>query len=160
MNIFYLSDNPVEAAKLHCDKHVVKMILETAQILTSVHHRHGNINTTYKCTHKNHPSTLWAGDSVLHYRWLQRLGIELCIEYTLRYGRVHKTQALLEGELAEPPATMPDNGWVPPPACMPDEYKVEDTIESYKNYYRGAKAHMAVWKYSVKPEFMSVTDES
>lgn len=156
MNIFYLSNNPADAAKQHCDKHVVKMILETAQILTSVQHRYGNLETTYKSTHKNHPSTLWAGDSTFHYMWLWKLGIELCIEYTLRYGKVHKTQALLENELCAPPGTMPSNGWVPPPKCMPDEYKVEDTVESYRNYYRGAKAYMAVWKYSDKPTFMEI----
>jgi hypothetical protein len=80
LNIFYLDNDPEIAAKYHCDKHVVKMILETAQVLTAVKHRYGETDTTYKCTHKNHPSTKWAGDRTLHYVWLWKLGIELCRE--------------------------------------------------------------------------------
>jgi hypothetical protein len=155
MNIFYLHSDVTVAAKMHCDKHVVKMILETAQMLTSVQHRYGNTNMTYKPTHVNHPSTRWAGDNKTHYQWLWRLGMELCAEYTRRYGKVHKTQAFLEGELKQPPEGMPTIKWSQPPQCMPDEYKVEgDSITAYRNYYVGAKSYMARWKNSQRPEWM------
>jgi len=154
MNIFYLDRNTEIAAKYHCDKHVVKMILETAQILTSVQHRYGNTNTTYRPTHVKHPSTVWAGDNDHHYIWLWKLGMELCKEYTKRYGKTHKTQSILEGELRHAPKEMPRLGWWNPPQCMPDEYKVEDTVEAYRNYYRGAKAYMAKWKNTQQPEWM------
>jgi hypothetical protein len=160
MNIFFLSSSTEEAARQHCDKHCVKMILETAQILTSVQHRYGNTSTTYKPTHVNHPSTKWAGDNDYHYIWLWKLGMSLCAEYTKRYGKVHKTQAIIEGELRHAPKDMPSLGWQAPPQCMPDEYKVEGgtneaAISAYRNYYRGEKAYMAKWKNTKQPEWMT-----
>ena len=155
VNIFYLDKDPKIAAKYHCDKHVVKMILETAQVLSAVHHRY-HMPAPYKETHKNHPSVLWAGETWNNYAWLWRLGMELCKEYTRRYKKKHKCQWLLENDLRLPPPGIPiDEPFTDPPMCMPDEYKTfDDTVEAYKNYYRGAKAYMAVWKYSDKPTFM------
>ena len=156
MNIFYLDRDQAKAAYYHCDKHVVKMILETCQILAAVHHRHGNgSNVTYKETHKNHPSTVWAGDSVANYLWLHKLGLCLCIEYTSRYGKVHKCLGYLNGELADPPKGIAEHPFIDPPQCMPDEYKVEDTVTAYHNYYRVAKAYMAKWKHGIVPKFMT-----
>ena len=80
MNIFYLSRSPVEAAKMQCDKHVVKMILETAQLLSTAHHELDGASVAYKPTHKNHPSAVWVRSSSDHYRWtvahLEALGSE------------------------------------------------------------------------------------
>jgi hypothetical protein len=160
MNVFYLDRDPRVAAKLHCDKHVVKMILETAQVLSAVHHRFKS-PAPYKETHKNHPSTLWAGASDGNYYWLQRLGIELCSEYTRRYGKVHKTEAYITGDLRCAPAGITVGKFEEPPQCMPEECKVPgDPVEAYKNYYRMHKAYMAKWKNTEVPAFMqSVTDE-
>lgn len=139
MNIFYLDPDPFICAKFHCDKHVVKMILETAQMLCAVHHRYGQrLDWMYKPTHTKHPSTLWAGDSVIHYNWLQKLGLELCYEYTHRYRKIHKTQNILE-KLVLPPMELiylQEKTWNDPPRCMPDECKAASSLESYRIYYK------------------------
>lgn len=75
MNIFVLDYTPQKAAEYHCDKHVVKMILESAQILCAVHHKNGDSNVPYKLTHKNHPCTIWAGESRSNYLWLTQLRV-------------------------------------------------------------------------------------
>ena len=91
MNIFYLDSRPHVAAKDHCDKHVVKMILESAQMLCTAHRElDGDVpDVFYKSTHKNHPSTIWARSKAGNYRWLYDLFVSLCDEYTYRYGKVH-----------------------------------------------------------------------
>lgn len=150
MNIFYLARNPRVCAQHHCDKHVVKMILETAQVLSAVHNRYG-LTTTYKATHMKHPSTLWAGDSDSHYRWLLKLGLELCDEYTIRYNKVHSCYDLLVNELSFVPKDIPCKGWTPPPQCMPDEYKGTNTIKAYRDYYLGDKIRFAKWSVRKPP---------
>lgn len=150
MNIFYLSDDPVEAAQMHCDKHVCKMIIETAQMMSTIHHRYGRDNPPYKPTHAKHPSTVWAGDNTRHYDWMRALGLELCREYTKRYGKVHKTEAIIKC-LWKAPQGMPTLVWQDPPQCMDIEYKVEgDTIAAYRNYYIRAKARFAKWAHMTK----------
>jgi hypothetical protein len=91
MNIFYLDRDPIEAARLQCDRHVVKMILETAQLLSTAHNELDGGQIAYKSTHKNHPSAVWARASAENYYWLQRHLGALGHEYFRRYGRVHKT---------------------------------------------------------------------
>ena len=90
MNIFVLSTKPKEAVKWYIDKHVVKMPLETAQILCAVRKQYGDDTAPYKATHIHHPCCQWAAESVENYVWLCILGIELCCEYTYRYGKIHK----------------------------------------------------------------------
>lgn len=147
MNIFYLDENPALAAKYHCDKHVVKMILETAQMLsTSVHLTGGEPGfKIYKPTHKNHPSAIWARSSIEHYRWLCKLGLFLCVQYTIRYGKVHKTQSILENLYSYKP-DIPSIGFFDPPQAMPDQFKQENTVAAYRNYYRKGKAHLVTYK--------------
>ena len=160
MNIFYLSNDPETCARLHCDKHVVKMILETAQLLSNAHHMLDGdqvINPIYKLTHKNHPSAIWTRASVSHYNWLWMLLAELCKEYTYRYGKVHKVQreGLLE-ILKDHPHNIPNKNWLTDPTpAMPDEYKTTSAIESYKNYYRGAKRSFARWTNRNIPEWFN-----
>lgn len=98
MNIFVLDENPTQAAKWHNDTHSVKMILETAQMLCSVHHVHKtNItNQIYRLTHQNHPCNVWARTNTANYEWLCVLGNSLCNEYTERYGKIHKSQSMIE----------------------------------------------------------------
>lgn len=156
MNIFYLHHLPIIAAKLHCDRHVVKMCLETAQILAAVHRIHGNDSVTYKLTHKNHPSVKWAAASPRHYKWLQRLGEELCNEYRMRYNRDHKCEQYIKGELKHAPEALialPDT-WCEPPQCMPDDVKHENTVTAYQQYYREHKRSFATWTLRSTPSFM------
>ena len=160
MNIFYLSFDPRTCAAEHCDKHVVKMILETAQLLSNAHHMLDGdqvIRPIYKLTHKNHPSAVWVLSSQPHYKWLWLLLVELCKEYTFRYGKVHKVEreGLLE-ILKVPPVNIPSNFWLnDPPPAMPDEYKTADAIKSYRNYYKGAKKHFAKWTNRPVPEWFN-----
>ena len=72
MNLFYLDRDPVEAARMQCDRHVVKMILETAQMLSTAHIELDGKQVAYKATHKNHPSTVWVRSSSLAYNWTWR----------------------------------------------------------------------------------------
>ena len=138
MNIFYLHHLPQIAAQMHCDKHVVKMIIESCQLLATAHHEHGNgRNVTYKATHKNHPSAIWTRGSAEQYAWVQKLAVHLCKEYTHRYGKIHKCLAMLQNELVSPPAAIANNfKWSNPPQCMPDESKHYDTVIAYRQYYQ------------------------
>jgi hypothetical protein len=146
MNIFFLSKDPYLAATYHCDKHVVKMIVETCQMLCSVHFRHGTHQSwMYKPTHQKHPSTLWAGNNLKHYLWLKELGLELCREYTNRYGKVHKCQELLDH--LKPPLCLESLEWIDPPQCMPDECKQQVTTKAYQEYYRHKKSIMSMKWY-------------
>ena len=156
MNIFYLHPNPQTAARMHCDKHCVKMILEYAQLLSTAHRvldgDDANPNL-YKIAHKNHPSTIWTRSSKQHYKWLFRLFRKLNIEYGIRYGKVHKSWEKLNGILKFPPKSIKDNGWVDPPQCMPDYCKKSDTVEAYRNYYILEKKRFATWKNNQEPEW-------
>jgi hypothetical protein len=147
MNIFALDYDPITAASYHMDKHVVKMILESAQLLCSVHHMTGG-TAPYRLTHKNHPCSIWARESLSNYNWLNKLALALCDEYTYRYGKIHKSYYVIM-ELPQP--NIPDIGLTPFKLAMPDDYKVSDPIESYRNYYVNDKRHIAAWKRDRKP---------
>ena len=152
MNIFFLDEDPKMSAQYHVDKHVVKMILETAQLLCGVHHATAPDNTyvPYKLSHKNHPCSIWARTSLSNYLYLCELGLELCKEYTYRYGKRHKSQDVIEWCLINKP-NVPDVEFTEPAKAMPDEYKVGDVVQSYRNYYMGAKSGFATWKNREKP---------
>lgn len=156
MNIFFLDEDPTMSAQYHVDKHVVKMILETAQLLCGVHHATSQITdqVPYKLSHKNHPCAIWARTSLSNYLYLCELGLELCKEYTYRYGKRHKSQDVIEWCLCNKPMII-DLGFTTPPMAMPDEYKVMDVVQSYRNYYMGAKKSFAVWKNREVPEWFS-----
>jgi hypothetical protein len=157
MNIFFLHLLPEICAQMHLDKHVIKMILETAQLLSSAHYMTNcSVYTPkYKLTHQKHPSSIWTRESVENYRWLSRLGLELCKEYTYRYGKVHKCQSELE-LLALNIPELPIFPFSPPLQAMPDMYKsgdckekertIDNTIESYRAYYFFAKTKILSWK--------------
>ena len=146
-------------AQYHCDKHVVKMILETAQLLCGVHHvtahdtAHDTAHVPYKLSHKNHPCSIWARDSMSNYLYLCEIGLALCEEYTYRYGKRHKSQEVIEWCLMNKPQIQ-DIGFTTPPKAMPDEYKTEDVIESYRKYYLGAKKTFLTWKERKVPEWV------
>lgn len=142
MNIFFLSWNPNEAARLHCDKHVVKMILESAQLLYSAHwmmNPEGLPSNSYKLAHKNHPCSIWVRQSIQNYFWLCRLAWSLCKEYTYRYGKVHKTEEHIFWLVTHPPNNIPDIPMTNPAQAMPIEYKHENPIKAYQTFYRESK---------------------
>jgi hypothetical protein len=156
MNIFFLDENPETCAQYHNDKHVVKMILETAQLLCGVHHttNHNTDHVPYKLSHKNHPCSIWVRSSLENYLWLCELGLELCKEYTYRYGKKHKSQQVIEWCVIHRP-NIPDKPFQRPPKAMPDDFKVEDVIQSYRNYYIGAKKDFCKWKNREVPLWFS-----
>ena len=119
---------------MQCDKHVVKMILETAQLLSTAHWELGS-TAPYKVTHKNHPSAVWCRANKKHYVWLWAHFRALSQEYTKRYGKVHLTWERCSEELREPPRGIPDIDWTDPPQCMPDNCKHKSTVIAYRKYY-------------------------
>jgi hypothetical protein len=177
MNIFYLDSDVKTCATYHNDKHVVKMILEYAQLLSTAHRmldgaeyidassgrrikrwrleNESMENMLYKASHINHPSAIWVRQSNNNYNWLMCLFQDLLQEYTYRYGKIHATDRLVYW-LRKPPANIPVGYFTQPTPAMPDEYKVPDSIQSYRNYYVGAKKTMAKWKNRPIPEWWSV----
>jgi hypothetical protein len=147
MNIFVLDRNPERAAHDHCDKHVVKMILESGQLLATVHHltRPSKRMPPIKATHINHPCTVWARKSLDNYRWLSRLAVELVKEYEIRYGKVHHWRTRIYWLAAHLPP-LPETGMTPFVQVMPEIYRNKNTVRAYRHYYRGEKAGFARWK--------------
>lgn len=173
MNIFYLDHDVTACAQMHNDKHVVKMILEYAQLLSTAHRVLDGVmvipttgrktkrwdlsdpvmnENLYKATHINHPSAVWARQSNSNYTWLYSLFISLLQEYTYRYGKQHACEKLIP-YLAKVPENIPNKAFTQPTTAMPDHYKTSDSIESYRNYYRGDKQKMANWKNRIAPEW-------
>jgi len=142
MNIFVLDKNPHVAAMYACDKHVVKMILESAQMLCSVHPEG---TAPYKRSFYNHPCTKWVRASSENYDWLIEHARALCTEYTRRYGKVHKSEKVIDWCDANRPE-LPDVGLTPFAQAMPEDYKNEDAVEAYRTYYRNDKRRFATWK--------------
>lgn len=182
MNIFYISDDPIQAAKWQVDKHVIKMPLETAQMLCTAHRIIDGSEYTelsknnrrikrwrlpnkfhdtifYKATHVNHPSCAWIRQSDEHYRWAYEHFIALSNEYAQRYGKAHKSWEVLADYLHGKPANIQSNGFCPPPTAINEQYAdclvKNDTIQSYRNYYNTAKKDLHQWKQN-KPTWASI----
>ena len=145
MNIFYLHEDPTEAAKLQYNKHVVKMILESAQMLCTAHHEimGDDADVPYKRAHVNHPSTIWARRSAQNYIWLYDHFVALSKEYEERYSKKHLSYTKCDPHLRFLPGGLPFTGFTQPPQAMPDEYKNECSLQAYWNYYIGDKSHIA-----------------
>ncbi len=143
MNIFVLSEDPIQAAKWQCNKHVVKMILETAQLLSAAHPSH---IAPYKHTHVNHPCSKWVRESIDNYKWLVTHGHALCNEYTQRYRKIHKTTSVIQWLDANKPA-LPSIGLTPFARAIKDEklHLYDDTVQAYRAYYIQDKAKIAKW---------------
>ena len=141
MNIFYLHRDPVKAARIQYNKHVVKMILESAQMLCTAHHHYDNgDNVPYKKAHYNHPSTIWCRQNSHQYMWLYKHMLSLGEEYAKRYNKTHSTFTKCKEVLKHLPLGMPVGTFTEPPQCMPDEYKVQDdSVSAYWNYYENEK---------------------
>ena len=142
MNIFYLHEDPKLAASYVYDKHKVKMILESAQMLCTAHHHYAeklgydNSYIPYKKAHYNHPSTIWCRENSRQYYWLFHHMIALGNEYTKRYNKTHLTITKCFDALKNCPVGMPLGGkFKQPPQCMPDEFKRSNAIHGYWRYY-------------------------
>lgn len=142
MNIFYTNDNPLIAAREHCLRHNVKMIVEHLQMLSTAHHvLDGDqaLQGIYKVSHQNHPSSVWVRSSVMHYEWLLDCTGELLRLFTARTGKIHKSQACFE-LVQKLPKNLKDNDFTPPPIAAPDSFKAlavfdkTRTPEAYKAY--------------------------
>ena len=173
MNIFYLSQNPERAARWHCDKHVVKMILETTQLLYTAHWVLAILNGGpkaapdfrtaptmasdpahhgYRSIHNpKHPSAIWVRESLEHYKWLCELGMALCEEFQHRFGshKAHSCEEHIYWLYANPPPSLISRGWSQPPQAMPEEYRDPSSIIAYRKYYRYDKGEKrGMMKYS------------
>lgn len=153
MNIFVFDERPEVCARQHCDRHVVKMVLETAQILCTVQHLAGN-SPPYRKTHANHPCVHWATESEANYRWLVALGRALADEYTYRYGRRHKSQDVIEW-CAEREPELPPIPRTKFALVMPDEYRLSSPEESYRRYFCAEKSHLGQWTDREMPVWFS-----
>ena len=171
MNIFVVADNehPRLSAIQLCDKHIIKMPLETAQMLSTAHRvlcgklkmspsvtgkrvvRYWVLpdereQSLYKAVHVNHPCTVWARKTLGNFIWLYDHGIALCNEFEKRFGNVHKSKAVIQQCMDKVDALgLVDLNKTPHPLCMPEEYKTKCAVESYRNYYHGEKSHFATW---------------
>ena len=185
MNIFYLDKDPKTAAEYHVDKHCVKMILESCQLLCTAHRVLDGLGpikiksptsnrmitrywipddrqeALYSATHVNHPSAVWCRSASENYMWLWVLLNELCKEYTYRYGKVHKCESSgLVARLKQMPNNIASGHFTDPTPAMPDQYKVKgDGVQSYRNYYNGEKQRMFSWKKRQVPGFINKTTE-
>lgn len=143
MNIFILSNDPVEAAQMHCDKHCVKMVVELFQQLGSALRRHGTPDNQMPLTqsnkplrggYKNHPCTLWCGDSRENFEWAAIHAIALAEEYTFRYGKIHQCELGIR-QMYNMSHLIPSDKLLPFAQAMPDIYKNDCAITAYRNYY-------------------------
>jgi hypothetical protein len=142
MNIFYLDHDPLKAAQYHNDKHVVKMITETAQILCTALRKKNYIEDwMYRITHQNHPSVLWVEKSWNNFAWTCELGLALSKEYSFRYNKIHKSEAILDKcvELLFDNHQFDVTNLTKPALAMPEEYHSDDPVKAYRDYYVGDK---------------------
>jgi hypothetical protein len=162
MNIFILDHNPKQAAQWLCDKHMPKMALESAQLLCYPIEKQGTLVPPYKTlpkTYHKHPCVTWLFKSKANYDWLCEHALEICLEYTARYNKLHKCQEVIEWCINNKP-TLPNIGLTPFALAIKKEtYQhliVEgDAVQTYRNYYIADKARFAKWKRN-KPDWFIV----
>ena len=179
MNIFYLDSNPKKCAEMHCDKHVVKMIIEYAQLMSTAHRildgeeyidktangrkikRWRMKDPKYesglmKASHINHPSNIWVRTSKENYVWLNRMWNYLLLEYTHRYGKRHACADRMD-VLYMWPDNISNVPFTEPTPEMPDECKISgNSLASYHKYYIDKKVRFAKWTKRTVPEWFSI----
>ena len=178
MNIFYVDEDPMDAAQALVDKHVVKMILESAQLLSTAHRvldgqeiegksatgrkarrwilPDARDDVMYAATHINHPSAVWCRTSVRNYDWLVDHFYALMREYNHRYNKSHKCYGELSYMLQSPPHNLKAWEWTEMPSCMAEEYIIsKDPLTNYRNYYRIGKSNLHKWTNRQPPEWIN-----
>jgi len=155
MNIFFLDSNLTQSAQYHVDRHVVKQILESAQICCSAYPQG---SAPYRATHTQHPDCLWARESLSNFKYVISYARALSEEYTYRYGKIHKTVAVLDW-LEQNLPNIPDKGFTEPPRCfgpLKDSIKITNSVVAdYRRYYCLGKSHLFNWTGRVKPDFIT-----
>jgi hypothetical protein len=181
MNIFYVDSDPEVAARNMVDRHVVKMILETAQLLSTAHRvidgeefvgqtqsgrkakrwrLSGKADAImYAATHINHPSAVWVRENSANYAWLYDHLLALGREYTYRYGRTHLTIDKLKDILRDAPANIEQSKVMTKmPSCMDKQYIISlDPIINYRNYYNYGKTDLLRWSNRPPPQWIDGT---
>lgn len=161
MNLFYLSSDPVQAARYHCDQHVRKMLIEYAQMMSTAHRvLDGDDDRFYKKTHANHPTSVWVRSSRMSYFYTYNIWAECAAIYRESAGRDHATWSKLSNLLLLPPMKIPDGPAGPPPQCMDECFKQDDTVLAYQAMYRDDKSRFATFKYNGTPYFMENVNEN
>ena len=182
MNIFILNSDPIIAAQEQCDKHVVKMIVESGQMLSTAHRmldgtverrpsKSGKTTVNYyklpderedimyKAVHFNHPCSIWSRESTDNYKWHYRHFIALCDEYTYRYGKVHSTDTKLRKPLSYMPYNMPQTESTPFRLAMQSnpECMFEDAVKSFRAFYHTKQERFKMdWSKRPIPEWFNV----
>jgi len=180
MNIFYLHEDPIQNAKWHIDKHIVKMPIEYAQLMSTAHRlldgemylgkttigrnikrwklHDERENILYKASHINHPSAIWVRESIENYFQMYKLYMAVLAEFTNRYGKVHGSSKPSIA-LIRPPSNIPMVKGTQLPQCMPEMCKVKNNpILAYRNYYIVEKNSFASWKNREIPEWFQTKD--
>ena len=180
MNIFYLHEDPVQNAKWHIDKHIVKMPIEYAQLMSTAHRlldgemylgktaigrnikrwklHDEREDILYKASHINHPSAIWVRESIENYFEMYKLYMAVLAEFTNRYGKVHGSSKPSIA-LIRPPSNIPMVKGTQLPQCMPEICKVKNNpILAYRNYYIVEKNSFASWKNREIPEWFQTKD--
>ena len=161
MNIFYFDECPIKSAQAQPDKMLVKMPLETAQMLCTAHreldgNEYADEQGLYKRAYWNHPCTIWARESSANYFWLYKHFLALGREYTFRYGKIHKSVDKLSRALFKQPDNISRIGMTTLAQAMPDEYKHDDPTVAYRDYVIHEK-HYAKWEQGRdKPEWWAL----
>ena len=156
MNIFLLDKDPETAAQMQCDKHVVKMTLESAQLLCSPFNQG---DAPYRRTHYSHPCSKWCRESGENYRWLLKHSNGLANEYTHRYGKVHKSQSVIQWcDENYQFLNLPEIHKTSFALAMPEQYKCIDPVRSYRNYYNGEKSGFAKWTNREIPKWFETNE--
>jgi hypothetical protein len=145
MNIFILDRDPALAAVAHHDRHAGKMILESAQMLSTVARERGLSHPLmYRSTHAGHPCTRWLASSPAGVAWVRDLCVALDAEHRHRFGTTHKSAAVAAAMAALlAPGCAPSLASAP--QAMPDEFKRDDPVVAYRAYYRATKVEGARW---------------
>ena len=180
MNIFYLHEDPIQNAKWHIDKHIVKMPIEYAQLMSTAHRlldgemylgktaigrnikrwklHDEREDILYKASHINHPSAIWVRESIENYFQMYKLYMAVLAEFTNRYGKIHGSSKPSIA-LIRPPSNIPMVKGTQLPQCMPEMCKVKNNpILAYRNYYIVEKNSFASWKNREIPEWFQTKD--
>jgi hypothetical protein len=178
VNIFYVNHDPIIAAECLVDKHVVKMILESAQLLSTAHRVLDGVeiegksktgrkakrwilpdarnDIMYAATHINHPSAIWCRTSVENYNWLVDHFYALMQEYTHRYKKIHACYGELSYQLQSPPHKLKEWNWTEMPSAMDQQYIIsKNPLTNYRNYYREGKKNLHKWTNRQPPEWIN-----
>lgn len=162
MNIFVIDSNPSLCASYHVDRHIIKMPLETAQMLSFAYYHEELWNDeiptllmNFSKGHDKHPCSLWIRESMENFLWTCELGIQLVKEYRFRYNSMKHQRCLdIFNWCLQNPPNLPVKGITPFALAMPNEFKVKDEVDSYRNYYKFGKTELLKWTKRDKPTWI------